>query len=55
MFIWEFAADLVLGQIVNWVYNQVVGFLGNFFAGDSVRDKKGTNRQLVPFLKFSLS
>lgn len=32
MFIWEFAADLILGQIVNWVYNQVVGFLGNFMA-----------------------
>ena len=32
MFIWDFVADKVLGQIVNWFYGQVVGFLGNFFA-----------------------
>lgn len=32
MFIWDFVADKVLGQIVDWVYGQVVGFLGNFFA-----------------------
>lgn len=32
MFIWDFVADKILGQIVNWFYGQVVGFLGNFFA-----------------------
>mgnify|MGYP000476758452 FL=1 len=32
MFIWDFVADKVLGQIVDWFYSQVVGFLGNFFA-----------------------
>ena len=31
MFIWDFMADTVLGQIVDWVYSQLVGFLGNFF------------------------
>ena len=31
MFIWDFVADKVLGQIVDWFYGQVVGFLGNFF------------------------
>ena len=31
MFIWDFVADTVLGQIVNWFYGQVIGFLGNFF------------------------
>ncbi|MGE4273239.1 conjugal transfer protein TrbL family protein [Dehalobacter restrictus] len=32
MFIWDFVADTVLGQIVDWFYGQVIGFLGNFFA-----------------------
>lgn len=32
MFIWDFVAETVLGQIVNWFYGQVMGFLGNFFA-----------------------
>ena len=32
MFIWDFIADKILGQIVDWFYGQVVGFLGNFFA-----------------------
>ena len=32
MFIWDFVADKVLGQIVDWFYSQIVGFLGNFFA-----------------------
>ena len=32
MFIWDFVADKMLGQIVDWFYGQVVGFLGNFFA-----------------------
>ena len=32
MFIWDFVAGEVLGQIVDWFYGQVVGFLGNFFA-----------------------
>lgn len=32
MFIWDFVADKILSQIVDWFYGQVVGFLGNFFA-----------------------
>lgn len=32
MFIWDFVADKILGQIVDWFYGQVVGFHGNFFA-----------------------
>jgi len=32
MFIWDFIADIVLGQIMDWIYAQIVGFLGEFFA-----------------------
>lgn len=32
LFIWDFAADAVLGQIMDWIYAQLVGFLGEFFA-----------------------
>ena len=32
MFIWDFVADTVLGQIVDLIYSQVVGFLGVFFS-----------------------
>lgn len=32
MFIWDFVAGTVLDEIVDWVYGQVMGFLGNFFA-----------------------
>ena len=32
MFIWDFVAETVLGSIVDWIYSQVMGFLGNFFA-----------------------
>lgn len=32
MFIWDFVADTVLDQIVDWIYGQIIGFLGNFFA-----------------------
>jgi len=31
MFIWDFTADLVLGQIMDWIYGQIIGFLGEFF------------------------
>lgn len=31
MFIWDFVAETVLGQIVDWIYGQVIGFLGDFF------------------------
>lgn len=31
IFIWDFAAEAVLGEIINWVYGQAVGFLGDFF------------------------
>ncbi|MGO5049860.1 conjugal transfer protein TrbL family protein [Dysosmobacter sp. Sow4_B12] len=32
MFIWDFVAATVLDQLVDWIYGQIVGFLGNFFA-----------------------
>ena len=32
MFIWDFVAKTVLDEIMNWIYGQIVGFLGNFFA-----------------------
>lgn len=32
MFIWEFALDVILGQLMDWVYGQLVGFLGSFFS-----------------------
>ena len=32
IFIWDFVAATVLDQLVDWLYGQVVGFLGNFFA-----------------------
>lgn len=31
MFIFHFVADVVLGQILDWIYQQIVGFLNNFF------------------------
>ena len=32
MFIWDFAAGTILDARLDWVYSQIVGFLGNFFA-----------------------
>ncbi len=32
MFIWDFVADTVLGEIIDWFYGQIIGFLGNFFS-----------------------
>ncbi|OCN00614.1 hypothetical protein A7X67_17120 [Clostridium sp. W14A] len=32
MFIWDFVVDTFLGQIIDWIYGQIVGFLGNFFS-----------------------
>ncbi len=32
VFIWDFIAGVVLDQIMEWIYNSVVGFLGEFFA-----------------------
>ena len=32
MFIWDFVAAAVMEDLLNWLYGQVVGFLGNFFA-----------------------
>ena len=31
MFIWDFVASTILGEIMDWIYAQIVGFLGNFF------------------------
>src|SRR5574344_1910517 len=32
LFIWDFLLGDVMDQIIDWVYGQVVGFLGDFFA-----------------------
>ncbi len=32
MFIWDFVASSVLESITDWVYDQIIGFLGNFFS-----------------------
>lgn len=32
MFIWDFVAKTVLDEIMDWIYGQIIGFLGNFFA-----------------------
>nr|WP_326183643.1 conjugal transfer protein TrbL family protein [uncultured Oscillibacter sp.] len=32
MFIWDFVAKTVLDAIIDWVYGQIIGFMGNFFA-----------------------
>lgn len=32
VFIWDFVASTVLNAIIDWVYDQIIGFLGNFFA-----------------------
>ncbi|EGD45793.1 hypothetical protein Cpap_0160 [Ruminiclostridium papyrosolvens DSM 2782] len=32
MFIWDFVAETVLVQVVDWIYSQLVGFLGEFFS-----------------------
>lgn len=31
MFIWDFAVENVIGQIFDWIYQQMIGFLGEFF------------------------
>ena len=32
IFIWDFVADTIMGNLMDWFYGQLVGFLGNFFA-----------------------
>ena len=32
MFIWDFIAGTVLDEILDWMYGQIIGFLGNFFS-----------------------
>ena len=32
MFIWDFVAETILDQVLDWVYAQIIGFLGSFFA-----------------------
>ena len=32
MFIWDFVASSVLDDIIDWIYGQIIGFLGNFFS-----------------------
>lgn len=32
MFIWDFITENILNEIIDWVYAQIIGFLGNFFS-----------------------
>ena len=32
MFIWDFLLGTVMDQFIDWIYSQVIGFLGDFFA-----------------------
>ncbi len=32
MFIWDFALSKIMDQLIDWLYGQIVGFLGNFFS-----------------------
>jgi hypothetical protein len=32
IFIWDFVADLVLGQILDWIYGKAVEFLSEFLS-----------------------
>ena len=32
MFIWDFVLETIMKQLIDWVYSQIVGFLGNFFS-----------------------
>ena len=32
LFIWDFVAKTGLDEILDWIYGQIIGFLGNFFA-----------------------
>ncbi|MDD3778472.1 MAG: DUF6045 family protein [Synergistaceae bacterium] len=32
MFIWDFLLGDVMDQVIDWIYGQIVGFLGDFFA-----------------------
>ena len=53
MFIWGFTTGLVLGQIMDWIYGQFIGFLGRIFCHDGqhgsrvVRDELGAGHRAV--------
>ena len=32
MFIFDFVAETVLDQIIDWLYGKIIGFLNDFFA-----------------------
>ena len=32
MFVWDFVTTYVMSELLNWIFGQVVSFLGNFFA-----------------------
>lgn len=32
MFIWDFTANPIMDALIDWIYRQMIGFLGNFFA-----------------------
>ena len=46
MFIFDFVAETVLDQIIDWLYGRIVGFLNDFFA---MMNNMGVERIWVPF------
>lgn len=49
MFIWDFVASTVLDSIIDWVYDQIIGFLGNFF---SVMGNMGVELFNLPWVQY---
>lgn len=49
MFIWDFVAGTVLDAIIDWVYDQIIGFLGNFF---TVMGNMGVELFALPWVQY---
>lgn len=32
MFIWDYVTETIMKEIMDWIYGQIIGFLGNFFS-----------------------
>ena len=49
MFIWDFVAGTVLDAIIDWVYDRIIGFLGNFF---TVMGNMGVELFALPWVQY---
>ena len=47
MFIWDFVSATILDEILDWLYGQLVGFLGNFFAEMGSMGAVGDRKSVV--------